>query len=203
MVDDVILQPDLILQAPTAAVQLISPCLLVLSGSFLGGEFGNVAPPPNCKFFIWLAINNRCWTSDQLSKHGLPHQLACPFCDQHEETIYHLLTSCVLAREVWLQVLCSLNLTDVQPPSSSSSFNSWWKHAARSFPGKLRGGFNSLVIVVSWELRKHRNACVFEGNRTNVQAVLLSGSGEGRLWCLAGASRLQELIPRPALPSPI
>jgi hypothetical protein len=43
------------------------------------------------------------------------------------------------------------------------------------------------------------NPCVFEGNRPNVQAVLLSVSGEGRLWCLAGASRLQELIPRPAI----
>jgi hypothetical protein len=81
-----------------------------------------------------------------MAKRGLPHQLACPFCDQHEDTIYHLLTSCVLAREVWSQVLCSLNLADVQPPNSSSSFNSWWKHAARSLPRKLRGGFNSLDI---------------------------------------------------------
>jgi hypothetical protein len=91
----------------------------------------------------------------------------------------------------------------VQPLNSSSSFNSWWKHAARSLPGKLRGDFNSLVILLSWELWKHHNACVFEGNRPNVQAVLFSVSGEGRLWCLAGAFMLQELIPRPALPSPI
>jgi hypothetical protein len=62
---------------------------------------------------------------------------------------------------------------------------------------------NSLVILVSWELWKHLNACVLEGNRPNVQAVPLSVSGEGRMWCLAGASRLQELIPRPALPLPI
>ncbi|WVZ81073.1 hypothetical protein U9M48_028497 [Paspalum notatum var. saurae] len=38
--------------------------------------------PANCRFFIWLAINNRCWTSDRLAKRGLPHQPACPFCDQ-------------------------------------------------------------------------------------------------------------------------
>jgi hypothetical protein len=32
---------------------------------------------------------------------------------------------------------------------------------------------NYLVILVSWKLWKHRNACVFEGNRPNVQAVPL------------------------------
>jgi hypothetical protein len=26
--------------------------------------------PSNCKFFIWLAILNRCWTSDRLAKRG-------------------------------------------------------------------------------------------------------------------------------------
>ena len=59
----------------------------------------------NCKFFIWLAINNRCWTSDQLAKRGLPHQAACPLCDQDVETINHILVSCVFAREVWSLVL--------------------------------------------------------------------------------------------------
>ncbi|WVZ93865.1 LOW QUALITY PROTEIN: hypothetical protein U9M48_039818 [Paspalum notatum var. saurae] len=61
----------------------------------------------NCKLFIWLAIINRCWTSDRLAKRGLPHQLACPFCDQATETTNHVLSSCVLAREVWTIVLQS------------------------------------------------------------------------------------------------
>jgi len=34
--------------------------------------------PQHCKFFIWLAINNRCWTGDRLAKRGLPHPAACP-----------------------------------------------------------------------------------------------------------------------------
>jgi hypothetical protein len=31
---------------------------------------GRVRPSPCCKFFIWLAIKNRCWTADQLAKRG-------------------------------------------------------------------------------------------------------------------------------------
>jgi len=41
--------------------------------------------PQNCNFFIWLAINNRCWTGDRLAKRGLPHPAACPLCDQAGE----------------------------------------------------------------------------------------------------------------------
>ena len=37
--------------------------------------------PLHTRFFLWLAIQNRCWTSDRLAKRGLPHQSSCPFCD--------------------------------------------------------------------------------------------------------------------------
>ena len=51
--------------------------------------------PMKCKLFIWLATNNRRWTSDRLAKRGLPHPAACPLCDQADETIQHILVSCV------------------------------------------------------------------------------------------------------------
>ncbi|WVZ76691.1 hypothetical protein U9M48_024644, partial [Paspalum notatum var. saurae] len=137
--------------------------------------------PPNSMFFIWLAILNRCWTSDRLAKRGLPHQSACIFCDQEEETINHILTSCVLSREVWTRVLSSLNFAWVAPPTSASRFNSLWIEATRSIPKQLQNGFNSLVFLVSWELWKHRNACIFEGRRSDLQAVLCSVTAKGSL----------------------
>ena len=56
--------------------------------------------PLRCRFFSWLALKNRCWTSDRLARRGLPHQAACPLCDQEEETIHHLLLGCVFARHI-------------------------------------------------------------------------------------------------------
>ncbi|WVZ49513.1 hypothetical protein U9M48_000862 [Paspalum notatum var. saurae] len=152
--------------------------------------------PPNCKLFTWLAINNRCWTSDRLAKRGLPHQPACPFCDQDGESIHHILTACVFSREVWTWVLWKLNLAAITPPDALSRFNFWWCQASKSLPNGLRKGFNSLVILVSWELWKHRNACVFEGARPHLQTVLTTMASEGLLWCRAGASGLQELLLR-------
>jgi len=49
--------------------------------------------PLRCEFFIWLAIDNRCWTADCLAKRGLPYLAACALCDQMDETIQHTLVS--------------------------------------------------------------------------------------------------------------
>jgi len=54
--------------------------------------------PPKCRFFMWLVTHDRCWTADRLAGQGLPHPAQCPLCDQEEETINHLLVSCVFAR---------------------------------------------------------------------------------------------------------
>jgi hypothetical protein len=78
--------------------------------------------PMKCKFFICLATNIRCWTSDWLAKRGLPHPPACPLCDQADETIQHILVSCVFSREVRTLVLRNLNLVAVVPPISICCF---------------------------------------------------------------------------------
>lgn len=153
----------------------------------------------NCKLFIWLAINNRCWTSDRLARRGLPHQAACPFCDQAAETINHVLSSCVLVREVWSTTLIRLNhIVRLRPPNADSSFNSWWSRTAASLPKVLRKGFNSFVILVLWEIWKHRNACVFKNVRLDAQKVVHVVAAEGHL-CLVGASALQDLVLRASL----
>lgn len=38
--------------------------------------------PLRIKFFLWLALQDRCWTNAHLARIGLPHNFACAFCDQ-------------------------------------------------------------------------------------------------------------------------
>jgi hypothetical protein len=66
--------------------------------------------PTKCKFFLWLAALNRCWTVDRLARRGLEHLERCPLCDQEDETVQHLLASCVFAREVWAHILSKVGL---------------------------------------------------------------------------------------------
>jgi hypothetical protein len=62
--------------------------------------------PAKCRFFLWLVLRDRCWTEDRLERRGLSRPLACPFCDQSQESITHLLLGYVLARSVWTTCLC-------------------------------------------------------------------------------------------------
>jgi hypothetical protein len=53
---------------------------------------------------MWLAAHSKRWTADRLAKRGLAHTEHCPLCDQ-EETINHLLLSCVFSRQIRFYVL--------------------------------------------------------------------------------------------------
>jgi len=128
--------------------------------------------PGKCKTFIWLAVRNRCWTADRLQKRGLPHPEHCPLCDQDDETVQHLLTSCVFARQFWFSILQPLNLTALVPNRRCASLAEWWKKSWRKIPKQHRKGFNSLVILGAWTLWKQRNACVFDGATPNIQRAL-------------------------------
>jgi hypothetical protein len=68
-------------------------------------EYGNPGLQNKCKVFLWLVIRNRCWTADQLEKGGLPHPNQSPLCNQEDETVQHLLVSCVVSRQVWFNLL--------------------------------------------------------------------------------------------------
>ncbi|WVZ96855.1 hypothetical protein U9M48_042438 [Paspalum notatum var. saurae] len=67
--------------------------------------------PSKCKIFLWLATKNKCWTADRLAKRGLSHPERCLFCDQEEETVQYILTTCVFARQFWFSLLAPLGLS--------------------------------------------------------------------------------------------
>jgi hypothetical protein len=152
--------------------------------------------PLRYKFFIWLMVHNWCWTADHLAKRGLPHPEVCPLCDQTEKTISHLLVGCVFARQIWVSIFQLLGIVHLAPNLSVGCFSGWWSKVVRAVPKEARKGLNSLIILVAWEIWKHCNDCVFENSRPSLQVVLRAMSREGGLWCSAGASKLQELIPR-------
>uniref|UniRef100_K4AME8 Uncharacterized protein n=1 Tax=Setaria italica TaxID=4555 RepID=K4AME8_SETIT len=75
-------------------------------------------------------------------------------------------------------------------------FFGWWRRTFLAVQKEMRKGLDSLIILVTWEIWKHKNDCVFEKVRPTIQEVLRAISNEGGLWCMAGASRLQELLSR-------
>jgi hypothetical protein len=72
-----------------------------------------------------------------------------------------MLVSCVFSREVWASILQKLNLVTIAPQPNVGSFASWWYKAIQGKGKENKQGLNSLIILVAWEIWKHRNDCVW------------------------------------------
>lgn len=80
-------------------------------------------------------------------------------------------------------------MANLAPNPDATIFSSWWFSAAKGASKEVKKGFESLIILVAWELWKHQNACVFEGVRLRFEAVLQAIVYYSSLWCSAGALR--------------
>jgi hypothetical protein len=126
---------------------------------------------------MWLVAHGRCWTTNRLTKKGLPHPQKCLLCDQ-EETLNHLLVSCVFSREDWFHIMRSVRLQQLAPSHENSSFEDWWEGVTTVPVGPaykgLHKGLNSLIILGAWAIWNHRNRCVFNGVQPSSSMVIRS-----------------------------
>jgi hypothetical protein len=146
-----------------------------------------------CKFFIWLVLEDRCWTADHLEMSGLSYLAACLLCDQEDENINHLLVSCVFSRQFWFHLLQQLGLAGLCPSPSEDNLDEWWSSSINQVDGPRKIDFNSLVILGAWAIWRHRNDCVFKGISHNLSSVLGLAEDDLNLWCMARAKGLSVL----------
>jgi hypothetical protein len=146
--------------------------------------------PPKCKFFLWLAIRNKCWTADRLRRRGLQHPVVCVLCDQEQETVQHLLCTCSFARQFWHAILVPLCLGDLIPAVHEISFADWWRKVLKKVPKNRKKGFNSLIILGSWCLWLTRNKAVFDSVNPSLCFVKSLFLNELSCWERAGAKQL-------------
>lgn len=125
--------------------------------------------------------------ADRVAKRGLPHPRACHLCDQEAETIWHFLASYVFTRQLWSHIFPALKLPDLVASITESK-------VMRLVPKDRRKGLNSLIILTSREIWKHRNSCVFENAQPCIPDLLQRVVDECRLWWWAGASNLHEFL---------
>ena len=153
--------------------------------------------PPKCKFFAWLVINNRIWTADRLQRRGWPNCDSCPLCKHVQESAAHILFRCRYTVRVWDIVKSWLGLGDVHPSAwvVMDSVKSWWNLIA-SNTSQSRRPMLSLMMLVSWEIWKERNARVFRGTAVPVGVIVAKIKDEYKLWCFAGAKCLSNVMPR-------
>lgn len=135
--------------------------------------------PLQCRFFGWLALKNRCWTSDHLARRGLSHQDSCPFCDKADEAMNHLMLHCVLAKEVWTKFAMATGKPNFVP-AQGETLEVWC--IRQDGPAEHRKTTRALCLLGMWQLWKHRNDIVFNGAHPAIATVLRRVEEEGRVW---------------------
>ncbi|TVU51343.1 hypothetical protein EJB05_02762, partial [Eragrostis curvula] len=156
-----------------------------------GKELWKTRAPNKCRFFFWLALYKRCWTSARLQRHNLPNHGLCALCDQEPEEIDHLLLGCVYSRECWFKLLRHSG-TQSLTPTSTDELAEWWLRSRKKMEKGRRKGFDSLVVLVVWQLWKERNRRVFNNERWLPQRLINATQDEAKLWYLAGIKHMSQ-----------
>lgn len=88
----------------------------------------------------------------------------CALCDQGDKTTGHLRASCVFTQEIWHRLLARVGFVHLCPNDNSSMVD-WWQQALARILETFRRGFDSLVLLVAWEVWKERNRDTFDNIR--------------------------------------
>jgi hypothetical protein len=152
-------------------------------------------PPPQLKFFAWLAIHIRLWTSNRLERRGWTNCGLCPLCKQTQETAAHLLSHCRFTKRLWemVKVWLGTDSFDTNGWTDDIALQSWWENmSSTNVPN--RKALASLTILVSWTIWNERNARVFRNKSTPPLVLLNNIKTEVKLWMCAGAKCLSHVI---------
>lgn len=71
--------------------------------------------PPKCRFFTWLMLQNRIWTTARLQVRGWPNDYFCQFCIRNLETVHHLFQECCFSKLIWSKVGSWISAADLKP----------------------------------------------------------------------------------------
>jgi hypothetical protein len=119
--------------------------------------------------------------------------LSSSMCDQAQETIHHLLTACIFARQFRHKVLAVFGLGHLTPAADEESFADWWGKVSLRVIKTRKKGLNSLIILGAWCLWLQRNRAVFHGESPSLPRIFRCFSDECVSWAIARAKELESL----------
>lgn len=110
------------------------------------------------------------------------------------EWVDHLLLSCSFSQEVCSKALGLAGLADLLL-LDTTCFWSWWVRSRKRIAKDSRRGFDSMVLLVGWQLWKERNSRTFNAVTAAPTVVFNAIIEEANLWVLAGYRCIRSLLP--------
>jgi len=152
----------------------------------------NAWAPPKCKFFLWLLLQNRLWTSARLQLRHWKNNYFCALCERNLETAHHLFFECPYSRLVWQLVATWSGCPSLQPTS--------WKEVLEledCFNQTIRAGWkkeHTLAILTVWNIWNRRNAVDLQGRTKGATFPAGGYQGHGSSMVLGGMQSFKEFF---------
>nr|TKW03306.1 hypothetical protein SEVIR_7G015600v2 [Setaria viridis] len=102
----------------------------------------------------------------------------CPLCHCTNESAVNLLVQCRYSKRIWLA------MRDWTAGNFLASTN--WGKLPKHQPVQL---------LVAWKIWNERNARIFRRGYSSVTSLIAKIKDQARMWCIAGAKNLREIIP--------
>jgi hypothetical protein len=119
----------------------------------------------------------------------------CPLCKQTEETNNHLFVHCRYTTRIWELLKDWLGIQGIHSRQwGGLGIQEWWSSMAEG-PSMHRKELATLTLLTVWEIWQERNARVFRNKLSPTFVLLDKIKNEARLWVLAGAKGLGNLMP--------
>jgi hypothetical protein len=141
----------------------------------------NAFAPFKVRFHAWLALRDRSWTADRLTRRGLSTHALCLLCGVAGETLDHLSLQCPFAINVWIAT-CQQHRLGILPPTPQSSLKTWWPAAVANMSKGDSKAANNFIMLTLRSLWLERNARVFDGAIQTAAVVRNAICQEWALW---------------------
>lgn len=122
---------------------------------------------PKIRTFLWLMMQKRTLTWENLRKKGFQGPSKCHMCQQEEETMNHLFNSCDWASQLWLWLEAILEDTDRNRESIQESIINWRKNFSQM--GSVNSIWKCSPGFVTWTIWKERNRRIFTQETRSIE----------------------------------
>jgi hypothetical protein len=112
-----------------------------------------------CRFFMWLLLQTKLPTADQICKYNDQANPICTLCHTTAEKHLHMVAKCSYAKAVWQQIVSWFNIQT--PPSTARMIRDWWRILLR-WGADDRAHHTRLIIYTLWNIWKERCRRVFQ-----------------------------------------
>ncbi|KAI3794370.1 hypothetical protein L1987_37000 [Smallanthus sonchifolius] len=138
--------------------------------------------PLKCNIFAWRAELDKIPTKTALRRRNIQiADASCPFCNEGEDSVVHIFTTCMVATILWQHISSWCNVPCIYAFSFKDLLD---VHVPLSVSVRAKEVLHGIIMIGCWSLWRARNECVFSDRKIKVENIISQVKALGFLWRL-------------------